>query len=884
MEKATTIVIPTMNEQETIGELIEEILTTTRHASIETEILVVDDGSQDDTREIVKKLSGTYPVFLICRDNQRGLASAVLDGASRASHDVIVVIDADKSHPAAVIPHLCNPLFADEQDLVIGSRYTQGGTTPGWPLKRKIASRLASFPAQLMTGCDDPLGGFFAARKRDLLSLGSEVEGYKICLELLFKKSDVLRVAEFPIAFVDREAGMSKMDHGVIFAYLRQLYRLCGFSSDRKVLKCSRVSVLLGLVVDLLTFFSLSSFGLHPTISQFVAFLVGGISVLALHSRTTEAVFILPAPLKKPSTLIWLFSLPFLRAGILATILRYYPDHFFLPGTTAAIFTGLVHFFLLPQFFQCKTRNNPPQTYRKISFRLFLISLVFISILLRLFFAGGAPLIQEEAYYWNFAKHLDIGYLDHPPMTAYLIALGTTLFGNNEFGVRFGAQLCWCITAIFLFQSTRERYGRDVGLGALALAAFLPFIFGFGLIITPDAPLITCWAGALYFSRKAMVEEQRSYWLPTGILLGLGLFSKYTIGLLGLSWLCFLLLDRKGRRMLLTPAPWGAASLALIIFSPVIIWNYQHEWASFLFQTRDRLVASSEFSTHELFLTILVLLTPVGMLSGFLSLTKKQDNSRQDDVRGNVFDRICILLPLFIFILFSLSKEIKFNWAGPLWLAAIPFMATTIVGISRQNRSRTALFQKSWLVTLLIFLSAYSSILVYMGLGIPGLRYQTASPYFGWKNYAPQIVKIANIIEQSTGELPEIVGTDQYRSASGLTFYGTKKWQIRILGEEQPFQPAVVGRDVFETGALMYHYWYPGQGKLHTPMIAVSSDKNDLHPTRLPGLKSSELGQIFSLSTTENGVVCLPLYLRILNIHPPIKKIESLVPGFQFGQ
>ena len=187
------------------------------------------------------------------------------------------------------------------------------------------------------------------------------------------------------------------------------------------------------------------------------------------------------------------------------------------------------------------------------------IGLIGYTVLLRLVYLGLPDLLPEEAYYWNYAQHLDLGYLDHPPMVAWLIGLGTAVFGDTEFGVRIGAFLCWFVTAGFCFALARDLFGKGTALVTVMLAAVLPFFFLFGFFTTPDAPLTACWAGALFFLERALLAGRARAWWGAGICLGLGMLSKYTIVLLAPATLAFLLLDRPSRRWLRRPEPYLAA-------------------------------------------------------------------------------------------------------------------------------------------------------------------------------------------------------------------------------------------------------------------------------------------------------------------------------------
>jgi len=193
-----------------------------------------------------------------------------------------------------------------------------------------------------------------------------------------------------------------------------------------------------------------------------------------------------------------------------------------------------------------------------------------------LIFMACIDLIPEEAYYWQYAQHLAWGYLDHPPMVAWLISLSTFIFGKSEVAVRLPAFICWLIAAVFMFRLTVNLCDRDTAFRAVLLLAVLPIFFGLGFFTTPDAPLYASWVGCLYFLERALIGQNRRAWLGAGLCLGLGMLSKYPAALLGLGALAYLLVDRRSRRWLLLPDPYLAAIIALLLFSPVLVWNMQN--------------------------------------------------------------------------------------------------------------------------------------------------------------------------------------------------------------------------------------------------------------------------------------------------------------------
>lgn len=221
-----SLVVPTYNERENITLLLERI-----HKSLSDynyELIVVDDNSPDGTSELARSLASKYPLQVIVRTNERGLASAVVVGLKQARGEILGVIDADLQHPPEFIPALIKAV-RDGADVAIASRYIKGGGIEGWTFKRKIISRGAKIPANiLLTSArkiKDPLSGFFLFRKRVIDGAVLSPTGYKILLEVLVR-GKANRVVEVPYTFKERERGKSNLTAKEQINYLSHLSRL----------------------------------------------------------------------------------------------------------------------------------------------------------------------------------------------------------------------------------------------------------------------------------------------------------------------------------------------------------------------------------------------------------------------------------------------------------------------------------------------------------------------------------------------------------------------------------------------------------------------------------------------------------------------------------
>ena len=212
-----SLIIPTLNEVENIEPLLARIR---RCDPAPDEIVFVDDGSTDGTREQIRSLAVSAQVRLIERSAPLlGLSGAVIAGARTARGDILIVMDADLSHPPERIADLLRPVSAGVADMVIGSRYVPGSSTPGWPVWRRVLSRVAAALAYPLTGVHDSMCGFFAIRRTLLLELTPHATGFKIAFEAIVGGGRNLHVLEIPIMFRDRARGTSKMSLGVALRF-----------------------------------------------------------------------------------------------------------------------------------------------------------------------------------------------------------------------------------------------------------------------------------------------------------------------------------------------------------------------------------------------------------------------------------------------------------------------------------------------------------------------------------------------------------------------------------------------------------------------------------------------------------------------------------------
>lgn len=225
-----SIVLPTYNEAENITKMLDTIAETLPADSV-AEIIVVDDNSPDGTGDIAsqhaKNISKKLRIQVIRRPGKQGLSSAILAGVQSAAGSIVVVMDGDFSHPPQTILRMVDELRNSEYDIVVASRYVEGGSVTGWPFKRRLMSKGATKIAQVGLSIEvkDPMSGFFAFRRHIIEGVKFDAIGYKMLLEILVKTKGA-RVKEVPYSFANRAAGASKLDSSVMFDYFRAVWKL----------------------------------------------------------------------------------------------------------------------------------------------------------------------------------------------------------------------------------------------------------------------------------------------------------------------------------------------------------------------------------------------------------------------------------------------------------------------------------------------------------------------------------------------------------------------------------------------------------------------------------------------------------------------------------
>ena len=229
MKDNSLIIIPTYNEAENILTVINKIFSIDDNTSI----LVVDDNSPDGTAKIVESNFENYQnLHLIKRAGKLGLGSAYIEGFKwflNSNYSNCLQMDGDFSHSFNDLKNILDSIL--DADLIIGSRYTAGGSTVGWSIERRLLSKYANILSRtiLRSKINDLTGGFNLLSREvvsEIINLGPSSNGYTFLMEvknLIEKKG--FKIKEVPITFVERESGKSKMNNQIVVEAIRFLLK-----------------------------------------------------------------------------------------------------------------------------------------------------------------------------------------------------------------------------------------------------------------------------------------------------------------------------------------------------------------------------------------------------------------------------------------------------------------------------------------------------------------------------------------------------------------------------------------------------------------------------------------------------------------------------------
>jgi 4-amino-4-deoxy-L-arabinose transferase-like glycosyltransferase len=381
---------------------------------------------------------------------------------------------------------------------------------------------------------------------------------------------------------------------------------------------------------------------------------------------------------------------------------------------------------------------------------------------IRLLVAALAPLAPDEAYYWVWSRVLQPGYLDGSPMVAFWIRLGTWLVGPSPLGVRLVGPLAAALGSYLLFRAAADLFPKHPRVGLVA-ALFInaSLLFGAGsVLMTPDTPLLFFWTLGLFSMARVIATEDGRWWLLAGLAAGLALDSKYT----GLFFIVaigiWLIVTDQGRRWLRRPEPWLGLAVALLVFAPVVAWNAEHHWASFLKQggrvSAWRPADALRFEA-ELFAGQAGLFTPLVFAFAVVGTWRLALRAWQERESASVLLSLLTLVPALVFVQHALGDRVQGNWPAVVYPSAVIAGATLLAPPWLRLRAPAAIL--GFFVSGVVYLQALAA-----PIPIPRRLDPTLRQLAGWGGFA------AAVKEAAHRDGARFIATRNYGDASELAF------------------------------------------------------------------------------------------------------------------
>jgi 4-amino-4-deoxy-L-arabinose transferase-like glycosyltransferase len=428
-----------------------------------------------------------------------------------------------------------------------------------------------------------------------------------------------------------------------------------------------------------------------------------------------------------------------------------------------------------PDCFLSKNTNtqtlNPPLLLRKPKRFSFLhqANPVHLAIILlldvtgyRFWFSTRLELVPDEAYYWLWSKHLAASYRDKGPAIAWIIALGTRMFGDSVFGIRFFAVLFSTGSSWLLFGLARRLYDERTALWCLLMATVIPILAVGSILMTIDTLSVFFWALAAMLGWDILHRGTSLEWFGLGLAIGMGFLAKFTNGMQMACIAVFLLWSKKHRPLIASRNMCVAGAAFLLAITPLIWWNLQTGWIH-LMALHSRSGVEGAFRLHptELLRFVseqFVVVSPLfmaGIVVAAVALAWKQP---EDERTGFLLSQYWPLYGVFMF--FSLNKAGKANWPAPALITGIIF---TVVFWREMTMRRPAWrwgIATAFAIALAMTMVLHDTELLHLPSKLDPLRRAQ-----GWADFAAHVQR-ARVAHQA-----KVLIGNHYAQASMMAFY-----------------------------------------------------------------------------------------------------------------
>jgi 4-amino-4-deoxy-L-arabinose transferase-like glycosyltransferase len=455
----------------------------------------------------------------------------------------------------------------------------------------------------------------------------------------------------------------------------------------------------------------------------------------------------------------------------------------------------------------------------------------------RLWFSGTLPLSGDEAYHWEWSRHLALGYYDHPGLTAYLIRLSTLLFnGSNEISVRFVALVMLTLTAILVFilarTVVRDRGGTDVqaeraGFLGGFLILIIPVYAAFSTYISTDPPLIFFWTLSLYLLYHAFTKGTYLAWVLAGVAIGLALMSKFLAFFIFPACFIFMLISDKDRKWFGQWQLYAGGGACLLVILPFVIWNMQNGWPTFMFNFIYR-QAHTGFHPEKAIEFIagqVLALSPVVFCCVIVSVWYALKKWKTTNDRSSLFLALASIVPLIYFFCVGFRRQVGLHWPTAGWISAVTLWScySSMDWAERKYARSTELV--GVVLCLCITVSLYILIHVPQRWIETNWRYwgdpekinlEKSAERYGWHEVGQKVYDVKKMmLSQQKEQRGVFVICDQYGLASSIAFYTPDQMDTHLW----------VSRKVHGEN---YRFWDNYSTMKHMDAIFVTKKKNNL--------------------------------------------------------
>lgn len=378
----------------------------------------------------------------------------------------------------------------------------------------------------------------------------------------------------------------------------------------------------------------------------------------------------------------------------------------------------------------------------------------------------------DEVYYWTWSRKLDFSYFDHPPLTAYINRVFTSIFGNYKMVIKTEAVLFTILLAIVIYQLAKTMYDQKIADMSLILFLCLPFTHIGFMNFTIDLPFVLFWTVTIYLFYKYIKTNSKKYIYLAGLTAGLMMLSKYT-GILLFPALFLFLITSKYRRLLLKKDIYLSFLISVLLFSPVIWWNYQYDWISFKFQFFHGVSVEKMFHLDylvEFILGQLGMANPLIFIALIYYLLKNIKQVRYQEELKLLF--FSFIVPLVFFgYNYSFKKGLA-SWTAPAYMTAIIILAYFIV----KNKNKIIIRSAIALIIIVLLL-----------LKFPAVSNTLLNDYLGYKEVSQRVNEVIT-------DTNAILLSDKYENAAEFSFYLNGKPDVYTIGGFSQF--SIWGKEV----------------------------------------------------------------------------------------